>query len=196
MPDRQDDLNAVPDLGPFAEALKRLDPQPPDLSRDALLFAAGQASAQPRLGPWVWPTIAAGFAALSLVFGAFAISPSGPGDGDRVQYVYLQPPPSAGPASTRSEEPVHVADAPATRPKPKAKSAEDLERDRMLQVRRDVLRWGVDMLSEPKSAGGPGPSPDVVARELNRWLNLPPGTFTAPALQPKKPEPKDDENDQ
>ena len=79
MPDRQDDLNPVPDLGPFAEALKRLDPQPPNLSRDALLFAAGQAAARPRLAPWVWPSIAAGFAALSLVLGAFAVSPTGPG---------------------------------------------------------------------------------------------------------------------
>ncbi|MBO0698992.1 MAG: hypothetical protein J2P46_11405, partial [Zavarzinella sp.] len=76
MPDRQDELNPGPDLGPFAEALKRLDPQPPNLSRDALLFAAGQAAAQPRLAPWVWPSIAAGFAALSLVLGAFAISPT------------------------------------------------------------------------------------------------------------------------
>jgi hypothetical protein len=194
MPDRQDDLNAVPDLGPFAEALKRLDPQPPDLSRDALLFAAGQASAQPRLATWVWPTIAAGFAALSLVLGAFAISPGGPAD--QVQYVYVQQQPPPSPTPTRPPESLDQLGTPAPKPKPKAKSAEDVESARMLQVRRDVLRWGVDMLPEPKSQGGPGPSPDVVARELNRWLNLPPGTFTSPALQPKKSEPKDDDNDQ
>jgi len=189
MPDPQDDLNPVPDLGPFAEALKALDPQPPELSRDALLFAAGQAAARPRLAPWVWPTVAAGFAALSLVLAAFAVSPGPPGAGDRVQVVYMPAPAAA--ATIRPEESIRVPEMPAMKPAPKARSAEDLEAARMLQVRRDVLRWGVDMLPEPKSGGGPGPSPDVVARELNRWLNLPPGTFMSPALQPRKPDPKD-----
>jgi hypothetical protein len=41
MPDRQDDLNPASELGPFADALKRLAPQPAHLSRDALLFEAG-----------------------------------------------------------------------------------------------------------------------------------------------------------
>ena len=71
MPDRQDDLNPGSDLAPFADALKRLAPQPPHLSRDALLFEAGKAAAGPRLAPWVWPSATGTFAALSLVLAAF-----------------------------------------------------------------------------------------------------------------------------
>ena len=193
MPDRQDELTPTPDLGPFAEALKRLDPQPPHLSRDALLFAAGQAAAQPRLGGWVWPTVAAGFAALSLVLGAFLISP----DTREVQYVYVPQPVPAQPTIRSIERigSVHDDPEPPKKQAAPARSAEDLETARMLQVRRDVLRWGVDMLPEPKSPAGPGPSPDVVARELNRWLNLPPGTFAAHHFQPRKPDPKDPDED-
>jgi hypothetical protein len=188
----EDQLNPTPDLGPFAEALRRLDPQPPNLSRDALLFAAGQAAARPRVAPWVWPSVAAGFAGLSLVLGAFAVSPGGPG---HVQYVSVpQPaPPAAGPIYP--PEPIDVATTAPTSPKEKARSAEDEEAVRMLQVRRDVLRWGVDMLPESRSPGGPGPSQDVAAREVTHWLHLPPGTFALPSVQPKKPEPKDADND-
>jgi hypothetical protein len=192
MPDRQDDLNPVPDLGPFAEALKRLDPQPPNLSRDALLFAAGQAAAQPRLGPWVWPSVAAGFAALSLVLGAFVISPTGPAP----TVVYVPAPAAPAPGPGWHELPANPPEPPSAKPTAIALSAEDREMARMLQVKRDVLRWGVDMLPDPESAGGPGPSQDVAARQLTWWLNLPPGTFALPAVQPKKPDPKDDDNDQ
>ena len=196
MPDRQDELNPAPDLGPFADALKRLDPQPPHLSRDALLFAAGQAAAQPRLNGWLWPSVAAGFAALSLVLGAFLVSP----DNREIQYGYVPPTGSPAPAgrSAPDLEPAGMPtslEGPARPKKAPARSAEDEETARMLQVRRDVLRWGVDMLPEPKSPASRGPSPDVVARELNRWLNLPPGTFTSHHFQPKKPDPKDEDND-
>ena len=37
--------------------------------------------------------------------------------------------------------------------------------------------------------------PTVLRGELTRWLNLPPGTFALPAVQPKKPDPKDEEKD-
>jgi hypothetical protein len=191
MPDRQDDLNPGSDLAPFADALKRLAPQPPELSRDALLFAAGKAAAQPRLGPWFWPSVAAGFAGLSAVLGAFAMSPGGPQYVDRVQYVHVHPPAAAEPS--RGREPDVSPEPP--RATVRAQPAEESEAARMLRVRRDVLRWGIDMLPEPRSAGGPGPSQDVAARELTRWLNLPPGTFALPAHQPRKPDPKDDDDD-
>src|ERR671934_207801 len=50
-------------------------------------------------------------------------------------------------------------------------SAEDAQKAHMLQVRRDVLRWGVDMLPDSKLAKS-GPSQDVAAREITHWLNL------------------------
>ena len=190
MPDRQDDLNPGSDLAPFADALARLAPQPPHLSRDALLFAAGQSAAQPRYGPWFWPGVAAAFAGLSIVLGAFAFFPSSSVQvTDRVQYVYVPD----RPIEPTWTAPPKVDEPPP--PKPRTRSAEELEAARMMQVRRDVLRWGVDMLPPPRSQGGAGPSQDVAARELTRWLNLPPGTFALPAHQPKKPEPKDDDND-
>ena len=188
MPDRPDDLNPASDLAPFADALKRLAPQPPELSRDALLFAAGKAAAQPRAFPWLWQSTTGLFAALSLVLGAFLISPDAP----RVVHdpapsptvVYIPEPP---------RPPQPEAD-PGTPTKPKARASEEFaETARLLKQRRDVLRWGVDMLpgSKPSAAS---PSGDVAARETTHWLKLPPGTFAINPLQPRKPAPKDEDD--
>ena len=187
MPDRQDDLNPASDLAPFADALKRLAPQPPELSRDALLFAAGQAAAQPRAFPWLWQTTTGVFAATSLVLGAFLIFPDPP----HVNYAPA-PPTTVTTLPDRMPPPAAEPDLPAT--KPKAKSTDEFaETARLLKQRRDVLRWGVDMLPESKPAAG-APSADVAAREVNHWLDLPPGTFLSPAAQPKKPAPKDEDD--
>jgi hypothetical protein len=189
MADRQDDLNPASDLAPFADALKRLAPQPAHLSRDALLFEAGKAAAGSRLPLWSWPAATAVFAGLSLVLGAFLLSPSTPAIEYVDRVVYVSPPPA---------ERLHIADSVAPLPAAKTaktRSAEDMEKARMLQVRRDVLRWGVDMLPESKATKA-GPSQDVAARELTHWLNLPPGTFALHAAQPKKLAPKVDDNDE
>jgi hypothetical protein len=190
MPDRQDDLNPASDLAPFADALKRLAPQPAHLSRDALLFEAGKAAGAPRTAPWVWPGTAAGFAALSLVLAAFLFSPVG---GSTVVYVdrpvYLTTPATPEPPpESKPTVPAFVTDV-RKRPDPEA-----AETARLLRQRRDVLRWGVDMLPESKPSTG-GPSPDVTAREVTHWLNLPPGTFALPATQPKKPAPKNGDDE-
>jgi len=185
MPDRQDDLNPGSDLAPFADALKRLAPQPAHLSRDALLFEAGKAAASSRLPPWAWPAATATFAGLSLVLAAFLVSPSDP----IIRVVYVQPAAAGRPSIANNVEPPQ---APKTE---KPRSTEDMEKVRMLQVRRDVLRWGVEMLPDSKSAKG-GPSQDVVARRVTNWLDLPPGTFALQAAQPKKPAQKDDDDDE
>jgi hypothetical protein len=186
MPDRQDDLNPASDLAPFADALRRLAPQPAHLSRDALLFEAGKAAAAPKMAGWVWPSVAGSFAALSAVLAAFLVTPdSRAGPEIQYQYVYVAQP---VPAANRDPVPEPVA-------KPKPPRSEDLtETARLLRQRRDVLRWGVDMLPESKPAAR-GPSADVAARELTHWLSLPPGTFALRAAQPKKPAPKDAEPD-
>ena len=191
MPDRQDDLNPASDLAPFADALQRLAPQPPHLSRDALLFEAGKAAAAPRLAPWVWPSVAGTFAALSLVLAAFLATPDAPGRPADPQVVYryiperAPPPPAAEPGSP----------APATPPPKSAASEEAAQTARLLRQRRDVLRWGVDMLPESRPAGGRGPSADVTAREVTHWLNLPPGTFALNPTAPRKPTTKDDSDE-
>ena len=180
MPDRQDDLNPASDLAPFADALKRLAPQPPHLSRDALLFEAGKAAVSPRMGPWVWPSIAGSFAALSLVLGAFLIAP-GTSEAqyiDRTVYVYVPQP--APPSPDPGDQPGPLARLKTPRVDDSAETA------RRLRQRRDVLRWGVDMLPESKPTA-PAPSADVTAREVTHWLNLPPGTFALPSMLPKKP---------
>jgi hypothetical protein len=195
MPDRQDDLSPASDLAPFADALKRLAPQPAHLSRDALLFEAGKAAGAPRVPGWLWPTVAGFFGCTTLVLAAFlaapgeATIPNGP--------PVAQFPPDRSPtldAGGMIDDPIEPP-TPAAKPK-KAKPDDDSsDQARMLQVKRDVLRWGVDMLPEPKPAAS-GPSPDVVASELRRWLNLPPGTFTTlPSAQPSKKKPADDEDD-
>jgi hypothetical protein len=189
MPDRQDDLNPASDLAPFADALQKLAPQPPHLSRDALLFMAGKAAGSSRLPPWTWPSVAAGFAAISLVLAGFLAAPSSPGG---VQYVdrdvYVQVP-------AEPPHPMHhfppTEESPRVEPKSKA-SPEPTETAKLLKQHRDVLRWGVEMLPESKSSGS-GQSQEVVASDLKRWLNLPPGTFAAPIHEPRKPTKDEDD---
>ena len=187
MPDRQDDLNPASDLAPFADALRRLAPQPAHLSRDALLFEAGKAAAGPSLAPWVWPSIAGSFAALSFVLAAFLIAPDAQ---PAPEVVYVSPPPSPpAPAA----DPIPFPE-PVKKPKPPPVSEDRTETARLLRQKQDVLRWGLDMLPESKPAGK-GPSADVAAREVTHWLQLPPGTFAVNPAQPKKPAPKDEDED-
>jgi hypothetical protein len=181
MPDRPEDLN------PIADALARLAPQPPALSRDALLFAAGQAAASPRAPWWVWPGVAAGFAGLSLVLAAFLVTPGS--HSVEVRYVtqYVMIPSKAEPAEEKSPAPPPAA----------AKASSEAPPDdslRMLRVRRDVFRWGIDMLPRSQSTG-PDVSSDMTARDLDRWLNLPPGTFAAPPVRKTGPKPEKDDDD-
>jgi hypothetical protein len=188
MPDRQDDLNPGSNLAPFAEALKRLAPQAVSLSRDALLFEAGKAAAAPRLAPWVWPSATGTFAAISLVLAAFLLSPNAPAEPRETRTVYVHPePPRPQPPDT-DPKPAVAKEKPKSRP-----SEERSEVARLLQQKRDVLRWGLDMLPDSKPTAG-GPSADVTAREVTHWLNLPPGTFALPAATPKKPAPKEDDD--
>jgi hypothetical protein len=164
------------DLTPFADALKRLDPQPANLSRDALLFEAGKAAASPRVSGWFWQSTTATFAGVSFVLAAFLMSPGTPNNVYVERPVYVQVP-APGPAAVAS-----VPDHIDALPKPRVHdSDESLDTSRALQVRRDVFRWGIEMLPESKPAGG-GISQDVAARKVTHWLNLPPGTF---AIQPK-----------
>lgn len=184
MPDRQDDLNPASDLGPFADALKRLAPQPAHLSRDALLFEAGKATVSPKF-KWAWPSATAAFAGISFVLAAFLMSPGSP----RVQYVdrivYVdRPGDSNGPSNVATKPPASV--------QPNASASDDLgEAAKAYQVRRDVLRWGIEML--PESKPGSGPSPGVAQRDLPRWLDIPPGTYTIPPARPIPPSKKEDD---
>jgi len=188
MSDRQDDQNVASDLTPFAEALKKLAPQPAHLSRDALLFEAGKAAGTPRLGGWAWPSTAAAFAGLSFVLGAFLLSSDPPivQPVDRVVYVPQPAAPHATAPHIDQPEPPKVE-----KPSP---SMERSETAKALQMRRDVYRWGIDMLPEPKTEGGRS-SQDMEASRLRHWLDLPAGTYALPGTLPKKPT-KNEEDDE
>jgi hypothetical protein len=196
MPDRQDDLSPASDLAPFADALKRLAPQPAHLSRDALLFEAGKAAGAPRVPAWVWPTAAGFFACTTLVLAAFLAAPGESTIPGGPPVANVPPDRLAAPDARGMIDDGNPIEPPAPATKPKKAKPDDDSSDqaRMLQVRRDVLRWGVDMLPEPKPAAS-GPSPDVVASQLRRWLNLPPGTYAFSSAQPNKKKPADDEDD-
>jgi hypothetical protein len=178
MPDREDDLTMPADLAPFADALQRLAPQPTHLSRDALLFEAGKAAGTSRVPVWVWPSATGLFAATSLVLAAFLIDPVTSQPVERVVYIER-----AAPLPALEEPPVH----PPVPPEPLPTSVDDHSKAaRMLQVRRDVLRWGVDMLPESRVESIARPREES-ARDLARWLNLPPDTFAHPGFRLKNP---------
>lgn len=81
-----------PQLSGLAAALANLTPAAPRLDRDRLMYLAGQAAAEadspavlPTSAPlaaeaprWLWPTVAAVFALLSLTLGALHFRPSEP----------------------------------------------------------------------------------------------------------------------
>lgn len=179
MPDREDDLS------PFADALRRLAPQPPEISRDALLFSAGKAAATSSWYRWIWPTSTAVFACSTLVFGAFLISPA-PVPAPEVRYVVLpQPTPEEAPPPSTPES------IPVAEP---ARDESYVSFRQALRTRREVMRWGADAI--PRSGGGNGGinnGPDVTAREVGRWLELPTGTFALPPVPPK-PAPKNEDD--
>ncbi|HJZ93066.1 MAG TPA: hypothetical protein VKE40_19475 [Gemmataceae bacterium] len=196
MPDRQDDLSPASDLAPFADALKRLAPQPAHLSRDALLFEAGKAAGAPRVPAWVWPTAAGFFGCTTLVLAAFLAAPGEatfPAGPPIAQVLPARPPAPDARGMIDDVSPI-APPAPAAKPKKARPDDDSSDQTRMLQVKRDVLRWGVDMLPEPKPAAS-GPSPDVVARQVNHWLSLPPGTLTVHSTSPSKKKPADDDED-
>ena len=146
--------------------------QPIALSRDALLFSAGKAAAT-RTPSWLWPSATGAFACMSLSLAAFLVSPA-PAEVryvERERIVYVE--------RTSPQNMVKIEESPT--PTSPSTEVDDAirERARQIQVRRDVLRWGIEML--PASKASNGPSPDVSAREMTHWLSLPPGTFALPS---------------
>lgn len=190
MPEREDDLTPPPNLEAFAQQLKQLTPQHVQLSRDALLFAAGQAAAAPKTSPWLWPSLTGLFAAICLVLTGFLITPS-PTPliqyVDRERIVYVERSEAEAPA-------VVVAPPLSTQEMISHEDEESQQLAEQLRLRREVLRWGVDML--PK-ATPPRVRPKTVSDgELAQWLNVPLGMFsTHRPITPKKTSPKPPEDE-
>jgi hypothetical protein len=157
---------------PFAEELRALAPAATTISRDRLLFEAGQAAAAPR-SHWVWPSSAAFFAGLSIVLSIFVLFPERQETTIRERERLVAAPNTTPNPDRPSPPPINEVkhiNSDESGPSP--------EQIRMFQVRRDVLRWGPEMLPAARQVGG-SPSRDS-ERDIDRWLDVPPGTFTAP----------------
>ena len=174
------------ELAPLASALRELAPAAGGLSRDRLLFEAGRAAAAiPHA--WIWPVAAGGFAVLAVVF-AGLMAASEP----RTLVVYQD-----RPVEVRVEVPVPVeavAD-PHRDPSPSvpeiaavaqtSPSTPVAEARRMVELRRDILRWGVEMLPTPKpGASSASPPGDP---EMREWLRPLPGVYASPYTFPFRP---------
>jgi hypothetical protein len=177
MPDPHDpDPDVIPlnSGDPLARDLQALQPVPARLDRDALLYAAGQASRGRSLSAW---RACAAVQALVLCVGGTYLALA-----DRE--------PASVPAPNSATAPVPPA---APKPPPAPDSSEDLpiyaaenegsELYRGLRRRADVIAAGVTALPSPVP-----PPPVADAAELERGLSLPPGVLAVPAA-PKRPDP-------
>ncbi len=125
-----------PELTQVELALAGLKPAAA-LDRDRLMFRAGQASV-PRRG-WPWPAATATLLVLSVTLGGMLLKRPAPEVVVRVVSVPVPVPvpQSLPPAPSPSVEP----SVPATKASP---AGDPLE---YAQMRKEVLRWGVDALS-------------------------------------------------
>ena len=180
-------LNPHAELAPLERALRELDPAPPGVSRERLLFEAGRASvAAPQR--WLWPAVAGGFALLACGFGA-TLAFRGPAVEfvykDRVVERYVQVPTPVEPYAKPNPSQPEESPAPTFERLTIARATDEREPDadarRMAQVRRDVLRWGVELLPEARPTSPPAP-PTATARdpELREWMKTTPGLFASP----------------
>ncbi len=177
--------NLNPELAQMADALGSLAPASTTISRDRLLFEAGRAAARP--ASWIWPGSTLLFAALSTLLAGFLFVR------DPVQTIVVE---RERIVEVRVPEPPSTSGFPARRESPsqddetvQLESNPSPETVRTLQIQRDVLRWGPEML--PISI--PAENSDSLysdAGELDRWLNVPPGTLTAPSQKARRLFPK------
>lgn len=116
----------------LAHALAALPPRPPQLSRDQLLFRAGQASVRRGLG---WPLLTAGFALSTL--GLAAILWLRPIPDPLVRIVHVPVPAALSPASPPEETFPDPPPSVVEYPRP------DLP---YWRLQEQVLRFGLDAL--------------------------------------------------
>src|SRR5262245_682166 len=173
------------DLNPLAAALRDLAPSTGGLNRDRLLFDAGRAAALPACS-WAWPVTAAGFALLSIVFaGVLAFNEP------RILVVERERPVMVEGPAAPVELPRPEESPPSPEPSPTAvvvhptEDAYSADTRRMVELRRDMLRWGVEMLPVPRGATAPARRPRD--RELEQILRPTPGAFASPYLLPFRP---------
>ena len=155
-----------PALTALETALAALAPLPTDISRERMLFRAGQASVRRRR---IWPCATAALALLSATLGAVLLLRPAPRTVERVVYVRVPvpaPAPAAAPAPPREEPPPPAAvDTDEGQPPDSG----------YLRLRRQVVENGADAL--PPTT--PWPTPPRPA-SLENLLGLPPEALAAP----------------
>lgn len=155
MSDIPQDLNRpppAPDPDPLASALADLQPAPPALNRDRLMFAAGAASQRPVARLWM---LTAGFlAAMGFAAGMY-VRPA--------TVVYIErPTPPVPPVRPAEPAPEPFAPRPEDRSYlPLAADARkvqpaDSDAARWLRLRHDVLAAGLGALPDPGRQSGTG----------------------------------------
>jgi hypothetical protein len=136
------------DLTPLEAALARVVPAPARLDRDALMYAAGRASAKRSR---LWPVVAAGFAMLSLALGVHLAS-------DKPRVVET-------PVYVREPSPVDIP-----------YSGYDVDTSRFDELLRRTSPLGeLPPPSAPTTANGAWSAP--LRPTLERDLDLPPGAL-------------------
>lgn len=176
MSERFDEINPASDLAPLADALQALAPAATGINRDRLLFDAGRSAASARLA-WLWPvgTFLFGGLAVALAgFISFADRPKEVVVFERERIVEVQVPITVevGPEPRdQTPSPIEAFQVDSS-PSP--------ETVHMYQVRRDVFRWGVAMLPPSRPTAKMALTSSQATRDIERWLDVPSGTFSAP----------------
>ena len=174
MSENTEPVNSPSEFFPLANALRLLTPAATAINRDRLLFNAGSAAVALKL-PWLWPSCAIFFAGLCVVLAGFLFFPVHPTVIERERIVEVRiPVPVSPPALEPPREPIPAKIDGS----PREDQSPSPDAIRMFQVRRDVLRWGVEML--PASKTSTVPTRRDTAADLDRWLEVPAGTFAAP----------------
>ena len=176
MPDNPHDLNSSPELTGLASALSKLAPAAISINRDRLLYDAGL-NAGKRSLVWLWPAGTTFFAALSLVLGGMLMFSNHQQATviERERYVEVRVPVP----SNEKPPPLTESRSPDLNEVKQTDSTVSPETVRLLQVRRDMLLFGPEMLPAEKPANK-APSFGDQANDLDHWLDVPRGTFTAP----------------
>ena len=158
-----------PQLTALARALAGLAPASGAIDRDRLMFQAGRHSARRRGSHWL--TLAFALAAVALGAGWLAWPPR-----ERVVFVSVTVREPAAPA-------VPVADKPRPPdegPPPRVVQPPAAPQGEYLRLWNLVLQSGVDALPKPPPIVAPTQAP----RDLESWLDVPPGTLRRPGFFP------------
>jgi hypothetical protein len=185
---------------PLEQTLASLAPLAPMKSRNQLLFEAGRASTrEPYL--LVWQCAAVGFGMLSLLLGLFLLWPREPEVMERerivIQYRDREPQSTTSMSDLESvSQPLSPTISAFAVSTEEDTSAEETRK--MLRMRNEVLRFGVEMLPRPNATksqpAGSSPSGTTLETEVIDSLYLPRGIYASPfrSLPTTRPEQREE----